>query len=62
MMDNWWLVKTGKRIKGDKVVENTTPTNPDIFISYQWGKQKEVNLAISMITSYFYMFNLSQNY
>ncbi|KAF6026408.1 hypothetical protein EB796_015296 [Bugula neritina] len=41
-MDDWWLTKTGNRVVGaaEKKLDNTK--NPDVFISYQWGKQKEV--------------------
>ena len=40
-MNDWWWENTGTPITGSKP-EAKVVEKPDVFISYQWGKQKEV--------------------
>ncbi|XP_062610889.1 uncharacterized protein LOC134272700 [Saccostrea cucullata] len=60
---NWWVPVIEKIVipkkKQDKVNKTSVPTNkpmdkvvsPDIFISYQWGKQKEISALYQRLTS-----------
>ena len=43
-MDDWWQKKTGKRILGPAKPIAQPAEPPQVFISYQWGKQKEVGI------------------
>ena len=41
-MNDWWLKNTGTSITGPIKPKANVVDQPEVFISYQWGKQKEV--------------------
>ena len=52
-MNDWWLKNTGTSITGPIKPKDNVVDQPEVFISYQWGKQKEVKQHMhTMIVEY----------